>query len=328
MIIPLARYEKMLGHEIAKRMGARRGDAVYQVASFTLPFFPLSVLKKILPQTLVQEDSPEGVTRWRFLSIKSIQEALGTLLEEGRSKGYWTQGASRGLKTASERYIRVLATLMPPLEISHLAEEDTVYVNMMYALTDHEGELHAPKDPTRREMALDLEEEMEIRHHAKLDLKEMGKQYFPLSPTYFRMIEMPVMAEILEAPRRRLRQTPGGTPRRTREEGGSAKPVHKKKAFEVERIITVRHTTGRAKLWCLVQWAHDSYEDWWEAYRISGNPGDPLVTWEPKCNVSQELIDQFLATERQRWQTDPQPSVAPTQAMPTQAEDAVPNAPS
>eukprot|EP00965_Chrysotila_dentata_P181080 5977681-Pleurochrysis_carterae.AAC.1 len=53
-----------------------------------------------------------------------------------------TAGTSRALLKPSERHVRVLATLMPPLEVSWVQMEkgqQRLYVNMLYALCDEAG---------------------------------------------------------------------------------------------------------------------------------------------------------------------------------------------
>eukprot|EP00965_Chrysotila_dentata_P185048 6109208-Pleurochrysis_carterae.AAC.1 len=57
----------------------------------------------------------------------------------------------------SERHVRVLATVMAPLEMSWVqmaSGQERLYVNLLYALCDEVGELHLPKDDSRRELAL------------------------------------------------------------------------------------------------------------------------------------------------------------------------------
>ena len=66
-------------------------------------------------------------------------------------------GASKALQAPSEPVIRVLATMMPPVEISHVVLARGVIrlqINMMFVLIDEHGEMHAPKDNERREIEL------------------------------------------------------------------------------------------------------------------------------------------------------------------------------
>ena len=60
---------------------------------------------------------------------------------------------SRGLRTASDPCIQVIATLIPPLEVSWVRVASglhRLYVNMIYVLSDEAWEMHFPKDANRR----------------------------------------------------------------------------------------------------------------------------------------------------------------------------------
>ena len=50
----------------------------------------------------------------------------------------------------------------------------------------------------------------------------------------------------------------------------------------------------------LVQWAN--YDESWERYRISGNAGDPICTWEPEDNITDPLLidDYWRRTGKRR----------------------------
>ena len=53
--------------------------------------------------------------------------------------------------------------------------------------------------------------------------------------------------------------------------------------FEISEILCQVQTSGRAKTWVLVRWA--GYDPSWEAWRIQGEEGSPLETWEPVATV-------------------------------------------
>ena len=97
-------------------------------------------------------------------------------------------GLSRALKSPSERVIRVLATLMLNLETSWVRQGDRerLFVNMMYLLSDEDGELHPPKDSNRNEIALTAEEQRSYRVAILEDLFAMSQSERPLSPAYWR----------------------------------------------------------------------------------------------------------------------------------------------
>lgn len=75
----------------------------------------------------------------------------------------------------SESVIRVLATLIPPIEITHLQAPrgvDRLYFNFDYVLSDEAGELHPPKDMDCREkLLLSTEEVKDIRVQILKDLR-------------------------------------------------------------------------------------------------------------------------------------------------------------
>lgn len=72
--------------------------------------------------------------------------------------------------------------------------------------------------------------------------------------------------------------------------------------YEVRQILAEEHTTGAARCYYLVEWA--GYDVSWEAWRISGEPGTPLRTWEPLKFVRR--TEAFQA-----WQAARAPAAAP-----------------
>jgi hypothetical protein len=58
---------------------------------------------------------------------------------------------------------------------------------------------------------------------------------------------------------------------------GKRRPA--KDRYNVEEVLKV-NSTGR---WALVRW--EGYHPSWEAWRIHGEVGTPLETWEPKSYV-------------------------------------------
>ena len=59
--------------------------------------------------------------------------------------------------------------------------------------------------------------------------------------------------------------------------------VPEQQQFTIQEILEERVTAGRAKRWFLVRWA--GYEESWEPWRIHGEVGSPLETWEPLAHV-------------------------------------------
>ena len=56
-----------------------------------------------------------------------------------------------------------------------------------------------------------------------------------------------------------------------------------KQKYEIAEILQEEPASGRAKAWFKVCWAR--YHPSWEAWRIEGEVGSPVVTWEPNKNV-------------------------------------------
>ena len=97
---------------------------------------------------------------------------------------------SKALQPPSAKWIRVIATLIPDLEISWVRAQpegrEKLYVNMNYVLLDEDGEMHLPKDSKRREISVTAQEETAFRAAVVEDLMNMSTKGMPLSPAYYR----------------------------------------------------------------------------------------------------------------------------------------------
>ena len=69
-------------------------------------------------------------------------------------------------------------------------------------------------------------------------------------------------------------------------------PALKSTTFVIAEILEEVQTEGRAKAWYLVRW--EGYQPDWEAWRIHGEEGSPIETWEPLRNV-------YRTEAHQRW---------------------------
>jgi hypothetical protein len=79
---------------------------------------------------------------------------MGELLHENSKMA---AGLTRALQTPSESVVRVVATLVPPATISWVrlpSAAERLYVNLMYALADHNSDIHFPKDENLRELSV------------------------------------------------------------------------------------------------------------------------------------------------------------------------------
>jgi hypothetical protein len=146
-------YHQELAHSIMTRMRTRGGQKIAQNAAFNIPGFPRQALEMALPPGMAQEDSPRQLT-YSATTVPQVEQMLRPLLVKWCKS---MQGVTRPLIKPSESVIRVVATLMPPVQIQWVrlaSGMDWLYVNMMYVLADQLGEMHALKDAANRELAL------------------------------------------------------------------------------------------------------------------------------------------------------------------------------
>ena len=277
---------------IASRMINRVGAFVYQAAAFNIPGIALKASMAMLPATMIAEQVEGKHTTWRAETITEARVLLGTMLSD------WNKnccGLSKLLQTPSERAARVLATLMPPIEISWVCVSDgreRLYVNMEYCLFDEDGEMHVPKNMERKEKELSPEQQQEMRVAVLADLFVFSQQTeHVLAPGFLRQLGLmdraAEVAEMLEQPRQR--------PPRARQARQLPPPAT---TYEVESILDVRVSTGRARNWYLVRW--QGYDPSWEAWRIHGEVGSPLETWEPETHVIRTVA--YLTWQEQQEQ--------------------------
>ena len=190
-----------LGEELARAISTklvnRIGASVYQSAAFSLPVFPLQAAQELLAPACITTRTNAVVT-WRADTMASLRSLLGDFLSQHDPQ---VKGLSRAQQSPSERAIRVLATLIPPVEISWVRSHsrEKLYVNLLYVLSDDVGELHKPKDSQRREIQFTQAEESEIRREVLNDLLLMSQAEKPLSPAYWRQLGMEDQALNMEA---------------------------------------------------------------------------------------------------------------------------------
>ena len=257
------KQERELVTMIAKHLASRLGDP--QVASFTFPIISMRGLVETLGQP--SQETGEGYI-WKLETAAAIRASLSRTLSKF-SKELKVHGLSKPLQNPSENYVRMIATLLPTLEI-HVESDgfsmDRLWVNMMNIIIDEAGEIHPPKNLDRREFVTDkaLADEMMATAHA--DLRAMHAAGVNLSPNFLRQIGEEEAARELER---------------------AATATQVKQVMEqthlIEDILEERKSSGKARSWFKVRW--QGYHPSWEAWRIEGEPGTPLVTCEPMCNV-------------------------------------------
>ena len=262
-------YLQDLATRLAQHLKNRVGKMVYQTVAFSMENFPLELARQVFAMA-TQQSSTSVTTTWRVDTIHQTDLVFNSIFEGYADKCI---GASKALQTPSEPVIRVLATIITGAEISHVRLArgvERLYVNLMYVLSDEDGELHLPKDPMRNEIALSPTEVSEIRAQVATDAARMGEMGLELSPGWWRQLgneEAAMMAEALLSNVASHLLPDKGKRRQAAD------------SYEIESIVEER---GK---WALVRWA--GYHPSWEAWRISGAVGSPVETWEEVRKLKQ-----------------------------------------
>lgn len=290
VLFPKEKLLAELGQAIARRMVKRRGDEVYQMVACTLPYFPKEILQDILPVGSIKEHSQKK-TLWELTSAEEVSRTIGPLLEKS---SYACAGSTKAFRTRSERVIRVVAKLMSPLEITHEVLSSGVercYINGMYALATQDGEIHFPKDNERRELEFSSTELSSLRRGVLEDMEKLGKTGQHLSPNWWRQLGQEEKALLVE------KQLADATSsRRSRDVALQLRRVCRE-TYEIEAIVSEKKGRGKAGTMYLVRWM--GYDAAWEPWRISGEPGDPIETWEPAHRLrATEALSSWKETTR------------------------------
>jgi len=274
-------FKQEFATSIARRLINRRGNFIYQATDFSIPGFSCHAAvsmfaSALLMQPLADLVEEQQTVTWRATTSAQVRLMLGTLLTDLKGP---TAGVSRGLRTASESCIRVIATLIPPLEVSWVRVASglhRLYVSMIYVLSDDAGEMHFPKDANRRELGVSSAQEASYRVMVLQDAVQLQEMACPLSPGWLRQMGKEEEAQMMEARLHALTvmQVPDvPVSRRVR------KPALAK--FDIEMIVK-EERRSKAR-WFLVRW--EGYHPSWEAWRINGHRGEPVETWEPLATV-------------------------------------------
>ena len=189
------KQERELMTVIAEHLAPRLEDQVSQVASFTFPIISMQGLVETLGQP--SQETREGYI-WKLETPASIRASLSRTFSKF-SKELKVHGLSKPLQKPSDNYVRMIATLLPTIEI-HVESDgfsmDRLWVNMMNLLIDDAGEMHLPKD--RRELVMDKALTDEIMATAHADLRAMHAAGVILSPNFLRQIGEEEAARELE----------------------------------------------------------------------------------------------------------------------------------
>ena len=257
--LPINKIEKEIAAAMVTRMRTRQGHHIYQSVSHSVLGVPLWLAKRMFPmENIDMEDS--NCAMWVFRSFEDLRETFQDLLQKCPCNSL-VAGMSRAIMRPSEKAIRVLATIIPPVEISVVRQPrgvDRLYMNFDYVLSDEAGEIHPPKDPDRREKAMSKAMVKEIREQIYSDLKVMAERDMPLSPMFFRQLKMESRALSAEA------------------------SLDNTNYPWVESIIDEKEGMDGHRRF-LVRWA--GYRPEWEPWRITRDVGDPIETWEPMSSL-------------------------------------------
>ena len=137
-------FKQEFASSIARRLINRRGNFIYQATDFSIPGFSCHAAASMFASALLMQpladlvEEQQTVT-WRATTSAQVRLMLGTLLTDLKGP---TAGVSRGLRTASESCIRVIATLIPPLEVSWVRVASglhRLYVNMILSCQTRQG---------------------------------------------------------------------------------------------------------------------------------------------------------------------------------------------
>lgn len=270
-VTPLDIWSTYLSHSTLMRLKARGDNFQYQSAAYHIANFPRSHARTVFPEECVTVNT-EKVQTWVIASMIELAKVFDPIMTRTDTMA---AGCTKALKMPSERVVRVVSTMICPVEISWVKLPkgyEALYINFNFVLVDEDGEMHAPKDENRREIALSNTDD--IRAQVLADVRSLSQNGCPLGPGWWNQLGMPEKAAevqlMLSNPYQRKQARQRGNPQ-------SAK-------YDIDCIVDERKSTGRAGMWYLVRWS--GYQPEWEAWRINGRAGvDPIETWEPRSVV-------------------------------------------
>ena len=276
---PLVGIRRDFAQNLFSRMTNRLGKSIFQTITFSMSM-PRHAAEQIFVAQLLTLTSHKNL-EWRANSMSDMSLLFGDLLD---SLSFAAAGLTRACPPPSESQARVFSVLMPIVEISHSVlpfGAHRLYLNCQYVLFDNAATLHPPKDMQRREILISEELQTLLRQQVLQDVLALSQKNLSLSAAWWRQLGQEDTAQAVEAghitarQRQRIAAASAATaalPAPTRE------PI-----FELDCILREVPTEGAARCWYLVRWA--GYEPSWERWRIMGEVGSPLETWEALKNV-------------------------------------------
>ena len=113
-IVAHSELRQLLARSLGQRLRNRVASFVYQLISFNLPRVDRSELMQLFPSDLITEDTPTSLV-FSALDCRSLKRLIGTLISDEYK---FAVGATKGLKTKSERFIRVVAHIYPHFTVT------------------------------------------------------------------------------------------------------------------------------------------------------------------------------------------------------------------
>ena len=220
----------------------RLGKNLYQTASYVLEGYTLDTVRTFMMSNHedyeVEGGTPTSVT-WSVPTVRGMRGLLGNRMAALK---VLTSGISRGQMAPSESYIRVVGTILPPLELNwwqSTSGRGRLQINFMHALVMGEGDIQLPKDSNLREILLSPTQIADCQVAALQDVRAMADLCYPLSPAWWRQLGQEDQALQAEARIHALMGTAPSNPRRGKRRALS------QAIFPIERILQERaHSSG------------------------------------------------------------------------------------
>ena len=228
---PASVFLQDLATRVAMCLKNRLGTMVYQTVCLSTENFPLELAHQTFAMASMQPSTSQGTTTWLCETMDQTNQVFGSIFEEFHDK---CVGASKPLQSPSEPVVRVVATIIEGVEISHVKLArgvERLYVNFMYVLTDEAGLVHYPKDAARNEIAMNPAQITAIRAQVATDAARMGEMGINLSAGWWRQLGNEQAAQMAEAMLANVNNHPAPPKGRRRRAPDS---------YDVEEILEVK----------------------------------------------------------------------------------------
>jgi hypothetical protein len=273
-----------VGTSMVARMCTRGTKFLYQLATGSIVLIPRMAVVEWMPADLLVMDTSSKMTWSSGADMLNLRRMVGGLIASG---GPYCAGLTKGLMSASERVIRVVATAMPNMEVVSTKRQglEVMRYEYRYVLAHESGTLNMPKDgATKIEIALSPQLEADIRTEILQDIQQLHDQGAPLAPGFLRQLGLEMEADLLEAKLQNIEeqeQTAQLNPPSDMAATAKRKKRLNGDLWSVDCIVDEKLAWGTGS-WYRVRWL--GYHPTWERYERAegGQPGQlPFETWEP-----------------------------------------------